>query len=147
MTNKNLSHCNHLQCALGVALLALLTACPASPPAASTATAATPAPQVAGQPVVVVQAEVMDTAGFIYYPDYEVYFDPGARVYWYNEGGRWSSAASPVGVSVDVLLASSSTHMNFHDSPENHHAQVVQQFPHGWKPASQPDSDRDRRGH
>jgi hypothetical protein len=37
--------------------------------------------------------------------------------------------------------------MNFHDSPASHHAQVVQQYPHGWKSSNAPADDRDRRGH
>ena len=153
MTTKNIFRCNHLPCALGLALLGLLTGCPATPPPASTAAAPAPAPQIVAQPSVVVQPQVVvqdepvDAAGFIYYPNYEVYYDPVGRVYWHNDGGRWSNGPAPYGVSAEVLLASPSAHMNFHDSPEMHHAQVVQQYPHDWKPSDQPYSGRDRRGH
>jgi hypothetical protein len=72
--------------------------------------------------------------GLVYYPDYEVYYDPGTQVYWHNDGGRWNQGPAPVGVSVNVLRSSPSARMNFHDSPANHHSAVVQQYPHGWKP-------------
>jgi hypothetical protein len=153
MTIKNIFPGYFLHCALGVALLAVLTGCPANPPAASTAAAPAPAqpvvvtqPSVVVQPVVVDQPTVEDTAGFIYYPNYEVYYDPVGRVYWHNDGGRWNSGPAPVGVSVDVLHASPSARMNFHDSPAAHHAQVVQQYPHDWKPSTAPADNRDRRG-
>jgi hypothetical protein len=129
-----------------------LTGCPATPPAASTAAAPAAQPVVTVQPTIVVQPTVVsapvvaDPAGLIYYPNYEVYYDPGTSVYWYNNDGRWNSGPTPFGVSVDTLHASPSARMNFHDSPETHHAQVTQQFPHGWQPSDQPDSGRDRRG-
>ncbi len=150
MTTKNNFSLRPLCCALGVVFLAGLTGCPAQPPPASTAVAAAPAPQaqpvVVAQPAVVVQPEVVDTAGFIYYPNYEVYYDPSARVYWHNDSGRWNSGPAPVGVSLDVLQRSPSAHMDFHDSPANHHNEVVKQYPHDWKPTDQPSSARDRRG-
>lgn len=79
--------------------------------------------------------------GLVYYPNYEMYFDPVARVYWYPRGGGWVTGPSPVGVSVDVLLASPSVRMNFRDSPANHHGEVIRQYPRDWRPA-----ERERRG-
>jgi hypothetical protein len=158
MNLKDIFDQSHFRSVVGIALgttfivlLAALTGCPAQPPPASTVVVTAPAPAAAQpavvvQPVVVDQPMVEDTAGFIYYPNYEVYYDPVGRVYWHNDGGRWNSGPSPGTVSVDVLRASPSAHMNFHDSPENHHAQVVQQYPHDWHPSNAPADNRDRRG-
>jgi len=124
-----------------------LTGCPAAP-VVTTPAAAAPAPQVQPavviQPAIVVQPAVIvaadfDTIGFIYYPNYEVYYDPGARVYWHAEGGRWINGPTPLGISVDVLQASPNVRMNFHDSPENHHSEVIKQYPHDWQPAHAPE--------
>jgi hypothetical protein len=41
---------------------------------------------------------------------------------------------APQGVSVDVLLASPSVKMDFHDSPAKHHTEMVQKYPKNWKP-------------
>jgi hypothetical protein len=40
-----------------------------------------------------------------------------------------------------VLLASPSVRMDFHDSPEKHHAMMLQKYPRDWKRA---DADHDR---
>jgi hypothetical protein len=84
---------------------------------------------------VVVQPDVGIEGGLVYYPDYEVYYDPGLRVYWYNRGGVWVNGAAPPGISVDVLLRSPSVRMDFRDSPANHHAEIARRYPHGWRPA------------
>ena len=70
----------------------------------------------------------------MYYPNYGVYYSP-IHGYAYMEGGAWVSRPAPRGVSVDVLLASPSVRMNFHDSPANHHAAVARQYPRNWKPS------------
>ena len=74
-------------------------------------------------PVVVVQDD------YVYYPDYEIYYSSSRHQYAYLEGGAWVSRPAPRGVSVNVLMASPSVRMNFHDSPANHHAAVIKQYP------------------
>ncbi|HTS19281.1 MAG TPA: hypothetical protein VMP11_17015 [Verrucomicrobiae bacterium] len=38
---------------------------------------------------------------YTYYPDAEVYFDPVARLYWWNSGGVWVSGPSvPAGITL-----------------------------------------------
>jgi len=74
-------------------------------------------------PPVVVQDD------YVYYPDYEIYYSSSRHQYAYLEGGAWVSRPAPRGVSVSVLLRSPSVKMNFHDSPANHHAEVVKQYP------------------
>jgi hypothetical protein len=71
---------------------------------------------------------------YVYYPGYNVYYSDRRHQYAYQEGGAWVSRPAPRGVSVDVLLASPSVRMDFHDSPAQHHAQVVQKYPRNWAP-------------
>jgi hypothetical protein len=104
-------------CVLGAVFLLTLTGCVAyvdRPPQGSVYVA---------PPVVVVQDD------YVYYPDYEIYYSSSRHQYAYLEGGAWVSRPAPRGVSVNVLLRSPSVKMNFHDSPANHHAEVVRQYP------------------
>lgn len=82
---------------------------------------------------------------YVYYPDYEVYYSNRRRQYAYPEGGRWVSQPVPYGVSVNVLRASPSVTMSFHDSPVNHHAAVVQQYPKNWRPPGANHNQNDHR--
>ena len=95
-------------------------------------------------PAVVVQDD------YVYYPDYEVYYSGSRHQYFYMDGGAFVSRPAPRGVSVDVLFASPSVRMNFHDSPANHHAEIVRQYPgnrsqHGQKD-NRKDDQRDDHG-
>ena len=71
---------------------------------------------------------------YVYYPSYEVYYSVSRRQYAYPEGGVWVARPAPRGVSVDVLLASPSVRMDFHDPLAHHHAAVVQKYPRNWAP-------------
>jgi len=81
-----------------------------------------------------VQTTVVVQDDYVYYPNYEVYYSSSRHQYAYLEGGAWVSRPAPRGVPVNVLLASPSVRMNFHDSPANHHAAVVRQYPRNWQP-------------
>jgi hypothetical protein len=70
---------------------------------------------------------------YVYYPAYQVYYS-SSRQYAYPEGDRWVLQPAPRAVPVNVLQASPAVKMNFHDSPVNHHAAVVQQYPENWPP-------------
>jgi hypothetical protein len=83
----------------------------------------------------VVETGVVVQDNYVYYPNYDVYYNSSRHQYAYPEGGAWVSAPAPRGVSVDVLLASPSVKMDFHDSPAQHHAAVVKQYPKNWKPS------------
>ena len=72
---------------------------------------------------------------YVYYPSYECYYSVSRHQYAYREGNAWVSRPAPRGVSVNMLVASPSVRMNFHDSPAQHHAAVVRQYPKNWKPA------------
>ena len=83
----------------------------------------------AGEATVVVQDD------YIYYPQYESYYSVSRHQYAYREGNTWISRPAPRGVSENVLRASPSVKMNFHDSPAQHHAAVAKQYPKNWKPS------------
>ena len=71
---------------------------------------------------------------YVYYPSYECYYSVSRHQYAYREGNAWVARPAPRGVTVNVLLASPSVKMNFHDAPAQHHAAVVQQYPRNWSP-------------
>jgi hypothetical protein len=71
---------------------------------------------------------------YVYYPGYEVYYSSSRHQYAYREGRAWVSRPAPRGVSVNVLMASPSVRMDFHDSPAQHHAAIVRQYPKNWAP-------------
>ena len=72
---------------------------------------------------------------YVYYPNYECYYSVRLHQYAYREGNAWVSRPAPRGVSVNVVRASPSVRMDFHDSPAQHHAAVVKQYPKNWKPS------------
>ncbi len=73
---------------------------------------------------------------YVYYPNYECYYSSSRHQFAYRDGRNWVSRPAPRGVTVNVLLASPSVKMNFHDAPAQHHAAVAKQYPKNWKPAS-----------
>jgi hypothetical protein len=76
---------------------------------------------------------------YVYYPGYEVYYSSNRRQYIYQDGRSWVTGPAPPRVSDDVLFASPSVRLDFHDSPAVHHAKVVQQYPKHWAtPTSSP---------
>jgi len=117
---------------LGTALLGTLTGCVGYVDG--------PRPErVYVQPPVETTVVVQDD--YVYYPGYEVYYSRTRNQYVYPESGAWVSRPAPRGVSVNVLLASPSVAVDFHDSPAAHHAAVVQRYPRNWAP---PQSDHDQ---
>jgi hypothetical protein len=71
---------------------------------------------------------------YVYYPNYECYYSVSRNQYAYREGNAWVARPAPPGVTVNVLRTSPSVKMDFHDSPANHHAAVVKQYPKNWTP-------------
>jgi hypothetical protein len=126
MSDKNLSRNRWLRCALWVALIGTLAGCVVEP--------VQPRRVYVAPPVVEVDQSVGIEGGLIYYPDYEVYYDPVVQVFWFPRGGVWVTGPRPPGIRVDVLLASPHVRMDFRDSPGNHHGEVVRRYPHGWRP-------------
>lgn len=93
-------------------------------------------------PLVQVEAPIVVQDDYVYYPGYQVYYSSYRRQYIYQDGRSWVSRPAPPRVSVDVLFASPSVRLDFHDSPAIHHASVVRQYPKHWAP---PGSSRGRQ--
>ena len=81
------------------------------------------------------ETEVVMQDDYVYYPSYQVYYSSNRRQYIYQDGHSWVSRPAPPRVSVDVLFASPSVRLDFHDSPSIHHSSVVRQYPKHWAPA------------
>jgi len=88
-------------------------------------------------PSVQVEAGFAVQDDYVYYPSYQIYYSSHRNQYAYQEGGAWVSRPAPRGISVDMLLASPSVRMNFHDSPAYHHAAIARQYPKHWAPAGE----------
>ena len=88
-------------------------------------------------PTVYVEAGVSVHDDYVYYPGYEVYYSSSRRQYVYLEGRSWVTRPAPPHVSVDVLFASPSVRLDFHDSPSAHHSTIVRQYPKHWAPPGQ----------
>jgi hypothetical protein len=139
--NKIFFKADKAGCVLGAVLLLTLTGCVAYVDG--------PRAGIQVEPYVFVAQD-----DYIYYPGYDVYYSSSRRQYAYLEGGAWVSRPAPRGVSVNVLLASPSVRMDFHDSPAFHHAAVVQKYPRNWAPPgsnqgqkeNRKDDKRDQRG-
>jgi hypothetical protein len=123
-----LTNCLRIGFLCGATLLGALTGCVDQP---RHQTVYVEPPPGYRESVVVVQDDYM------YYPGYQVYYSSNRRQYTYQEGRAWVTRPAPPGVSVDVLLASPSVRLAFHDSPAIHHATVVRQYPKHWAPPSQ----------
>jgi hypothetical protein len=88
-------------------------------------------------PPVYVERQVVVQPEYVYYPDYQVYYSSNTRQYVYRDGRSWVSRPAPPRVWIDVLFASPSVRLGFHDHPSNHDATVARQYPRHWAPAGQ----------
>ena len=121
---KTFPNQKQIRSALGVVLLAALAGCVNDPnPPRQGSVYVEPPPAV-----FVVQDD------YVYYPQYEVYYSNSRRQYAYRENNVWVSRPAPPGVTVNVLRASPSVRMDFHDSPQYHHAVMSRQYPKNWRP-------------
>ena len=80
-------------------------------------------------PSVYVDAGGVMQDDYVYYPDYQVYYSSTRRQYVYRVGRSWISRPAPPRVPVNVLLASPSVKLDFHDSPSIHNTTVVRRVP------------------
>jgi hypothetical protein len=71
---------------------------------------------------------------YVYYPKYGTYYSPRHHRYYYQDHGAWGWHEKPIGVAPDVFLKAPSVKMNFHDTPDKHHAEIVRQYPKNWAP-------------
>jgi hypothetical protein len=86
-------------------------------------------------PAVYVETGIAVQDDYVYYPDYQVYYSSYRHQYVYLDGRSWVSRPAPPHVSVDLLFASPSVKLGFHDSPANHHAEIARQYPRHALPA------------
>ena len=113
---------------LGTALLGALTGCVGYADRPGHARGYAPPPSV------YVEAGVGVPDDYVYYPRYQVYYSSNRRQYMYQESRSWVARPAPPRVSVDVLVASPSVRLDFHNHPSVHHVSVVRQYPKNWAP-------------
>jgi hypothetical protein len=82
---------------------------------------------------------VSTSDNYVYYPKYGAYYSAHRHQYYYQKHGSWVWGAAPPGVAGDVVMSSPSVKMDFHDSPANHHNDIVRRYPKDWR------GDHDRR--
>jgi len=124
--------------AVGTALLGLLTGCVGYVDGPRGEAYAPP-------PSVYVEGVAMQD-DYVYYPAYQVYYSNNRHQYVYQDGRSWVSRPAPPHVAVNVLLASPSVHVGFHDSPASHHSVIVKQYPKQWAPPERkPDNHDEHR--
>lgn len=71
---------------------------------------------------------------YVYYPGDEVYYNNTRHQYVYREGNSWVNRPQP---PRGWAAGGPSVHVDFHDAPEHHHAEVTKTYPKNWHP-SQP---------
>jgi hypothetical protein len=96
-------------------------------------------------PAVQAQATVVVQDDYDYYPGYETYYSRNRHEYVYREGNAWVRRPAPRGVAANVLIAAPSVRMDFHDSPQQHHANVVRSYPKNWTPPGGNHAAKDNR--
>jgi hypothetical protein len=134
--SMNRTKCSKIGFVFGTALLGALTGCVGYVDGPRHARVYAPAPAVYVDAGVVVQDD------YVYYPGYQVYYSSHRHQYIYRDGRSWVTRAAPPRVSAEVLFASPSVRLDFHDSPSIHHAAVVKQYPKKWKPPGQQKENR-----
>ncbi len=131
INKKHFFKTNRVGFVLGAVLLTALASGEGSANAQGIGITVTPPVVVVAPPVVVVAPPVVVAPAvvvqddYVYYPSYGVYYNSGRHQYYYLRGDAWVWAPAPEGVPVDVLLASPSVNMDWHDSPEKHHAEMA----------------------
>jgi len=116
---------------LGAALAGTMTGCIGYVDAPHHSRVYAPPPPVYVEHTVVVQDD------YVYYPSYQVYYSGRTRQYVYLDGRSWVSRPAPPRVSAQVVLASPSVRLDFHDHPSNHHAKISREYPKHWAPPGQ----------
>jgi hypothetical protein len=97
-------------------------------------------------PPVYVETGVTFQDDYVYYPSYQVYYSSNRRQYIYQENHAWVTRATPPRVSAEVLIASPSVRLDFHDAPAAHHAAIVRQYPKHWAPPASNHRANEERG-
>ncbi|MDB6112939.1 MAG: hypothetical protein JWR69_4689 [Pedosphaera sp.] len=96
---------------------------------------------------VYVESPVVVQDDYVYYPGYQVYYSSHTHHYLYQDGRSWVSRPTPPHVSADVLFASPSVSLDFHDAPSIHHSAVVKTYPRNWAPPGSSHGNKGGNGH
>jgi hypothetical protein len=91
-----------------------------------------------GRPAAINRVLIADD--YDYYPRYEIYYSRHRNEYVIRERG-WVRRIDLNGAIYRKLRDGPAVPMDFRDSPEFHHAQVVQRYPRNWEP---PPRDQER---
>lgn len=126
--SMNGTKCSKIGFVFGAAFLAALTGCVGYVDGPRRGSVYVEPPSVYVENNAVIQDD------YVYYPSYQVYYSNTRRQYIYLEGRSWVTRPAPPRVSVDVLFASPSVRLDFHDAPSIHHSRVVRQYPRHWAP-------------
>jgi len=145
INKKHFFKTNKVGFVLGAVLLTALAEGVSSADGQAVGITVTPPAVVVTVPVVVAPVVVVQD-DYVYYPTYGIYFNSSQNRYAYLNNGAWVFAPAPYGVSVEVLRASPSVNMDWHDSPEKHHAEMLHRYPKDWKSSDERhDGDGDRK--
>lgn len=107
----------------------------------------------AAGPAAQVQATAVFQDDYDYFPGYETYYSRNRHEYVYRDGNNWVRRSAPRGITAEALMAGPSVRVDFHDAPDQHHANMVRTYPRNWtKPAKaqpakpgRPDNDGEKR--
>ena len=127
-TSRSGMKCSRIGFVIGAVLVGAMTGCVGYVDRPHHEHSYSQPPPVYGQTALFVQAD------YVYYPGYQVYYSGNTHQYVYQDGHSWVSRPAPPRVSADVLLASPSVRVDFHDAPAAHHATVVKAYPKNWTP-------------
>jgi hypothetical protein len=129
------------RCAWGAALVLVLTACGDNGSGTMSGGVVSPAPIArppdmplaftppAGDPTIEAQDD------YLYYPGFGIYYSHNHHQYLSQRQDAWLMQPAPFGVPPEVLIASPSVHMDFHDHPARHQTETMRRYPRDWSPA------------
>ncbi|MDB6115368.1 MAG: hypothetical protein JWQ83_627 [Lacunisphaera sp.] len=67
--------------------------------------------------------------GYVYYPDYELYYSRNYEQYVFRYNHAWMHQTRPPEAIAGDLAAARSVPMNFRDDPVRHHAEISRLYP------------------
>ena len=91
------------------------------------------------------RAQVIIQDDYVYYPDYEIYYNNTRHLYVYYEGNGWVTRREPPRTWARELPSAPSVRLEFHDAPQHHHAEIVRTYPKHGKSPKQDDRHDNRR--
>jgi hypothetical protein len=82
---------------------------------------------------------------YLYYPDYEIYYNPARRQYVFFDGRSWIASPVPPRDYARGLRRAPHVEIYLQDSPEYYHREVVRDYPRRWRQQRQRTNDWERR--